>query len=163
MPGPFEAGQVRDEELAAPQGAVGAVPGAVEGHPDHRAFMAVVGQAGGDVRVMVLHAAGVHVEVESVLGGQVLRVQVVGDDLRVDAEQPAEVLDALGERAQRRRVLQVPDVVGYERAVGRRQAERVLQLGAAGQHGAREPLPYGDRFGDVTPGAPDKHLPAVLC
>jgi len=42
------------------------------------------------------------------LGGQVLRVQVVRHDLRVDVEQPAEVLDALGERAQRLGVLQVP-------------------------------------------------------
>jgi hypothetical protein len=75
----------------------------------------VVGQAGGDVRVVVLHAVQVHaVEVERVLGGQVLRVQVVGHDLRVDVEQPAEVLDALGKGAQGLGVLQVTDVVREE-------------------------------------------------
>ena len=92
------------------------------------------------MRVVVLDAVQVDaVEVERVLGGQVLRVQVVGHDLRVDVEQPAEVLDALGERAQRLGVLQVADVVREERVAPLGQAERVLQLGAAGQDRAGEP------------------------
>ena len=139
-------GEVGHEELAAPDGAVGAVAGAVEGHPDDRAVLgrvAVVGQAGGDVGVVVLHADQVQAlvgvgEFQRVLGGQVLRVQVVRDHLRLDAEQPAEVRDALGERAQRLGVLQVPDVVRDEGVPPLGQAERVLELGAAGQHGARE-------------------------
>ena len=42
-------------------------------------------------------------EVERVLGRQVVRVQVVRDQLGLDVEQAPEVLDALGERPQRRR------------------------------------------------------------
>ena len=53
--------------------------------------------------------------VQGPLRGQVLRVQVVGDHLRRDVEQPAEVRDAVGEGAQRLGVLQVADVVGDER------------------------------------------------
>ena len=42
----LEPGEIRDQELAAPDGAVGAVTGAVECHADDRAGFAVVGQAG---------------------------------------------------------------------------------------------------------------------
>ena len=41
-------------------------------------------------------------------GRQVLGVQVVGDHLRLDVEQPAEVLDGVGERPQRGEVLRSP-------------------------------------------------------
>ena len=101
------------------------------------------------------------VELERVLGGQVLRVQVVRHDLRVDVEQPAEVLDALGERAQRLGVLQVPDVVRDEGVPPPGQAERVLQLGAAGQHRPREPGCDGERLGDVAAGAAEQHRAAA--
>ena len=146
MPAADEPGQVRDQELAAPERAVGAEPGPVERHPDDRPVLAVVGQAGGDVRVVVLHpdqSAGAVGELERVLGGQVLRVQVVRDHLRVDVEQPPEMLDALGERAQRLDVLQIPDVLGDERVVLLGQAERALQLRAAGEHRPREGRPHG--------------------
>jgi len=59
--------------------------------------------------VMVLDAgqlqpAGVR-QPRRVAGRQVIGMQVVRDDLRLDAEQPLEVLDPLGERAQRLGVL----------------------------------------------------------
>ena len=80
---------------------------------------------------------------------------------RVDVEQPAEVLDALGERAQRLGVLQVPDVVRDEGVAPPGQAERVLQLGAAGQHGAREPGGDGEGLGHVAAGAAEQHRAAA--
>ena len=49
-------GEVGDEQLAAPQRAVGAVAEPVEGDAEHRLGAAVLDQAGGDVGVMVLHA-----------------------------------------------------------------------------------------------------------
>ena len=48
--------QVADQQLAAPDRAVGAVAGAVVDRPQRGAGMAVLGQAGGEVGVMVLHA-----------------------------------------------------------------------------------------------------------
>jgi hypothetical protein len=167
MAAAFEGGEVGHQELTAPDRAVGAVAGPVEGHPDHRAARpvvspAVIGQAGGDVRVMVLDPEQVHVgQVERVLGGQVLRMQVMGHDLRVDVEQPAEMLDALGERAQGLGVLQVPDVVGDKGVAILGQAERVLQFGPAGQHGTGEPAGHRDGFGDIAAGPPDEHRPAT--
>jgi len=47
--------QVRNQELAAPDGAVRSVAGAIPGHADDLPFEAVLRHAGGDVRVMVLH------------------------------------------------------------------------------------------------------------
>ena len=56
----------------------------------------MLGQAGGEVRVVVLDAHRLDVlALERVLGGEVLRVQVVRDDLRLDREEPLEVLDPL--------------------------------------------------------------------
>ena len=113
------------------------------------------------MRVVVLDAFEGQVQLHRVLGGQVLRVQVVGHDLRVDVEQPAEVLDALGERAQGLGVLQVPDVLRDEGVAAPGQAERVLQLGAAGQHRAGEGAGGRDGLGDVAAGAPDQHRAAA--
>ncbi len=179
---PLEACQVGDQELAAPDRAVGAVAGAVEGHPDDRAVRPVVGQAGGDVRVVVLDAGQLHAgelgagqlhagqlgvseilvrKIDRVLGGQVLGMQVVGDHLGPDVEQPPEVLDPLGERAQRLGVLQVPDMVRHERVVLLGQAERVLQLGPAGQDRPGEPDAHAERFRHVAAGPPDHRLPAA--
>ena len=102
------------------------------------------------MRVVVLDALQIHaVQLDGVLGGEVFGVQVMRHDLRVDVEQPAEMLDALGERAQGLGVLQVPDVVRDEGMTALGQAERVLQLGAAGQYGAREPAIHGHGFGGV--------------
>ena len=101
------------------------------------------------------------VEVHRVLGGQVLRVQVMRDQLGGDPEQPPEVPDALGERPQRLVVLQVTDVVREERPVLAAQAERVLQLGAAGQHRAGEAAADGQRLGHVAAGAAQHGHPAA--
>ena len=167
MPGPLEPGQVRDQELAAPDGAVRPVTGAVEGHPDDRPAGPVVGQAGRDVRVVMLNAHELHAgqvrrarhlsvgELRRVLRGQVVRMQVVGHHLGRDVEQPPEVGDALGERAERLGVLQVPDVVRDERMIAPAEAERALQLGAAGEHRPGEPGRQVQRLRDVTAGPPD--------
>ena len=162
--GSLEAGQIRDQELAAPDRAVGPVPGPVEGDADDRAVLAVVGEAGGDVRVMVLHADELNAgqftisQVDRVRRGQVVRMQVVRDELRLDVEEALEMLDAIGERPQRLRVLQVADVVGHERMVTLSQAERVLQLGTAGQHRPRERLPHSERLRHIPPRAPEHRL-----
>ena len=74
--------------------------------------LAVLGQARRQVRVVVLDPDQLDaVEIERVFGRQVLGVQVVGDDLGLDREQRSEVLDPLGERAERLVVLEVADVV----------------------------------------------------
>ena len=123
-------------------------------------LLAVVGQAGRDVRVMMLDADQVHPgQLGSVLRGQVLRVQVVRDHLGGDVEQPPEVLDALGERPQGLEVLQVADVLRDERTVLLGQAERVLQLGAAGQYRPSQQGAERERLRHVAAGPADQRRP----
>ena len=133
------AGQVAAQDLPAPHRAVGAVARAVEDRADRRPGLAVLGQARREVRVVVLHADELDVlALERVGGREVVRVQVVRDDLGRDREQPLEVRDALAERAQR--LVVAPGRRGAGRPTRVRapgQAERALELGAAGQHVAR--------------------------
>ena len=86
MGGPFEAVEVGDEELPAPHRPVCAVAESVEGDPEHGVRVAVFGQARGDVCVVMLDGPRLEIEVERVLGRQVLRVQIMGDDFRLDPE-----------------------------------------------------------------------------
>ena len=53
---PLESSEVGKQELATPQGAIAAVARPVEGHSQHRTRLTVVGQAGCDMRVVMLHA-----------------------------------------------------------------------------------------------------------
>src|SRR5215471_11508558 len=55
---PIEFGVIANQELSAPNLAVGAIARAVEGHSDHRAAQSVVGHATGNMRMMMLHADG---------------------------------------------------------------------------------------------------------
>ena len=78
----LEAVEPGHQHLAAPEGAVGPVPEAVERQRDDRVAPLVLDHARGDVCVVVLHRDGGDVEVARQLRRQVLRVEVVRDDLR---------------------------------------------------------------------------------
>ena len=83
---PLEAGEVAAQQLAAPERPVGAVAGAVEDERQRRAGLAVLGQARGGVRVVVLHADELRVLLERPLRREVVGVEVVGDRLGAHAE-----------------------------------------------------------------------------
>src|SRR5438067_5235835 len=130
-----EGAEVADEKLSSPARAIGSVARSVVYGAHGRTALAVLGQYRREVRVMVLHAYEVHVvALERVRRGEVVRVQIVRDDARGHREQVFEMGDPLAEGAQRLPVAQVPDVVRHPRSLATRQAERALQLGAAGQH-----------------------------
>ena len=96
--------QVGHEQLAAPQGGVGAVAETVEGERQHRRRC---GRAPPCTTATwawwCCTATGGQVEVGGELGRQVLGMEVVGDDLGLDAVEVAEVVDGLQERAVGRR------------------------------------------------------------
>ena len=72
------------QKLAAPDGPIGAVSGAVERHSDDFAREAILGHAGGDVRVMVLHAEFRHPNhPQRVLGAEIVRMEVIGHGARL--------------------------------------------------------------------------------
>ena len=112
MPGALEGLEVADEDLPSPHRPVAAEPGAVEDRADRRPGLAVLGQAGGEVSVVVLDRDALDALAGERVGGrQVVGMQVVGDDLGRDREQRLEVRDAGLERAERLDVLEVADVV----------------------------------------------------
>jgi hypothetical protein len=161
VPGAPEPRRAADEQLAAPHGPVRPVARAVEDRADGVAGLAVLGQAGGQVGVVVLHAD----ELQALLlarprGREVVRVQVVGHDLRRHGQQAPEVLDRLAERAERLQVLQVADVVAGPGAVAARQADRVLELRAAAKRRSRDAGGQRHRGGDVPAGAAQKQRAA---
>src|SRR5689334_17074647 len=72
---PAKAPDTAVQQLAAPDRSVEPVPGAVEDRPDRSAGLPVLGEAGREMRVVVLDAGELDVlELERVLGREVLGV-----------------------------------------------------------------------------------------
>ena len=131
---PFKAAVASHQKLAAPNGAVGAVSRAVEGHPDGIASQAVFGHAGSDVGVMVLHADhGQALQPQRVFGAEIARVQVVRDGSRRHAKQLFQIGQRLFEEPQGFVILQVANVLAQDGVASLGEAEGVFQLAAAGQ------------------------------
>ncbi len=143
---PLEAGEVADQELAAPDRAVGAVARCRRRSRRRPAGSPCSASAAARWAWWCWTPTGsTSLALERVLGRQVLGVQVVRDHLGRDGEQPLEVLDAVGERPQRLVVLEVADVMADPGARALGHAEGVLELGAAGQDRATRPASGSDR------------------
>ena len=126
--------QIAEQQLAAPNRCVAAVAGAVVDRSERGLDDAVLGKTGGQMGVMVLDPDELDaLALERVFRRQIFRVKVVDDDFRTNREEPFEVHDSLAERAERLVVLEVADVMADPRAIALGDAERALQLGAAGQ------------------------------
>ena len=153
--------QVGDEDLAAPERPVVAHPEPVVGDADVRLGEAVLGGARGDVGVVVLDrdpALG-RVSPDGVLRREVLGMEVVHHDLRLDGEESREVGEAVREGPVGRQVLQVAVVrrdVGPP-AAGER--ERVLELRADGEQRTRRRDREPQRLRSVAAAAPDDRRP----
>ena len=87
--------------------------------------------------MVVLHGDLIFGATRCVTRGDVVGMNVVGDDLRLHAKQAAQVLDAMLVRAQRIVVRQVADMLAHEGMPIARQAKGVLQLGAGGEQRRR--------------------------
>jgi hypothetical protein len=133
---------VEPEQLAAPWRAVRAQSDAVQRQPDHRAFDAVFGDHGGDVRVVVLHADGGHVQrgghLDRQPGAEEIRVQVMSDGLHGRACRAGLLRQLPGRAFQRRASLGVVQVAMHRRpvrAAAMPPAGGILEPGAEGQDG----------------------------
>ncbi len=100
-------------------------------------------------------------QLPGVLGRQVLRVHVAGDNLRLDAEELFIKLNRICKMLQRLQVLHVADMLGHEGEVVPRQAEGVLLLGAHAQYRLASKI-QADGMGGVAAGAPGKAGGAAL-
>ena len=82
----LERSEVAAQQLAAPERPVGAKARAVEDERERRPLLAVLGEASGGVRVMVLDADELQHPALRPLRREVLRVEVVRDESGLDAE-----------------------------------------------------------------------------
>ncbi len=141
QPGALVAAEAAGQQLPAPDGAVRPVAGAVVDRADRRALLAVLGEAGGEVRVVVLHRDLLDaLALQRVLGREVLRVQVVGDELRRRPRRGARSArrprgTSAASRSSRRSPMWWPT----QARVALGEAEGALQLGAAGEQRRRRP------------------------
>ena len=124
--------EVAAQQLAAPERSVGAVPRAVEDERERGPLLAVLGEARGGVRVVVLDADELRVLLERPFRREVLGVEVVGDDVGLDAEHREVEREVAAERRVRGRRVEVAEVRREERLAATRDAERALELGADG-------------------------------
>ena len=129
--------EVAAEQLAAPERPVRAVARAVEDERERRALLAVLGEAGGRVRVVVLHADERKALLVRPLRREVLGMEVVGDHLGLDAEHLEVELEVVAKGAVGGLGVEVAEVGREEGARPRRDAEGALQLGAGGDERAR--------------------------
>ena len=135
---PPEALVVGEQELAAPDRAVGAVARAVERDADDGRLLVVLGHAGEDVRVVVLDLEERHADFLGERFGDgrsvVARVQVAGDGLGAVLEQGFHELDGILEREHGAQVAHVADVRRWVEEVAAREAEGVLELATDAEH-----------------------------
>ena len=144
----LEGGQVADEQLAAPHRAVGAVAGAVVDRAHGRPGLAVLGQARGQVRVVVLHAHE--------LDARRARARTSSTGTRGAGRgrrRPGSTANSRSKcatpSAKERSVSQFrrsPMWWPTQARVALRDAERALELGAAGEHAGAAPSPAASRL-----------------
>ncbi len=94
----------------------------------------MIDHACGDVRVMVLHGHGRHVEIDRELRRQILRVEVVRDHVGNDTVEVTEMIDRLNEGAVGREVLEVADVMARDHETATRHRDGVLELRTEREH-----------------------------
>ena len=83
------------EHLSAPDLAVSAVTRSVQGKADNSSFEVVFCHAAGDVGVMVLHSNQRQVSLQCPFSREIVRMEIPGDHLGLDLQNPLEVLNRL--------------------------------------------------------------------
>src|SRR5260370_41138148 len=112
MSGAFKVFKAGDKHFSAPNMSVGAVAGSVQGEPDHSAFEVVLRHTTCNVGVVVLHSDQLRSALlQRPFGGEVVGMEVIGDDLRADFEDPLQMLDSFVEETITFYVLQISDVL----------------------------------------------------
>ncbi len=113
------------------------------------------GQHGGDMGMVMLDGDGRQAEAFGVARGQEIRVQVVGDGDRLDLQDVQQMLDRLFEEAERRRVVQVAQMLGQVGLCATGHADGVLQVAAYREDG-RNGVRQGHAARDISSGAADE-------
>ena len=147
------------QQFAAPRGAVGAEPHTVQRQPEHRTRHTVLGDDGGNVRMVVLDRLERHLplrrEPRGKAGAEEIGMKVVRHRSRLDVEDRHEVRHGVFECSAGRRVVEVADMLGDEGLVAARHADGVLEVAADRDH-RRPRCGQHDRPRRVAPCAADE-------
>ncbi len=136
MGGAFEIAVFRKEHFPAPDGAIGAVAGAIEGDADHFSIKMIFGHAGSDMRVVMLYANQLHgFARQRPFGGKVIGMEIVGNHLGLNFQDALQVLDGFLEEVMALKIFQIADVLAEKSFAAARDADSVLQFCANGQNG----------------------------
>src|ERR1035437_9159366 len=154
MSGTFEVNKPGDEYFSAPNMSVGAVTSPIQCESDHPSFKMILRHATGDVRVVVLHANQLRSTLlQRPLGGEVVGMKIVGDDLRLDFENPLQMHDRFVEKSITFHVLQISDVLAQESVLSFGEADGVFEFASDGQH-RRLIVLQENRYRNKTAGTP---------
>jgi hypothetical protein len=132
-----ELAAVETERLAAPHGPVGSVAGSVPGKAKRRTLEAMLGEARGNVRVMMLHADQGNCEaLRQILADssrRIVRMQIAGEKFGDDIEQAQQLVD----RAQVGRpcfgAMKVAEMLTESYFGADRESDRILLMGSQSQ------------------------------
>ena len=144
-----------NQNFSTPDGPVRPKAGTVENNAQYRLSKTVFGHYRYRVGMVMLDLVTGKVEFDGVVAAQVIGMQIVGDDLRLDMEDPLHMPDCKLEKIIGGKILQVPDMLAQEGLVPFREADGALLLPAAPQHQADIPVQEnGNR--NISTGSADK-------
>src|SRR5450759_3707327 len=150
----FEVFKPGDEYFSTPNMSVGAVASPIQCESDHPAFKVILRHTTGDVGVVVLHANQLRPTLlQRPLGGEVVGMKIVGDDLRLDFEDQLQMLDRFVEKTITFDVFQISDVLAQEGLISFGEADGVLEFASDGQH-RRLIVLEENRYRNKTAGTP---------
>jgi len=153
---PLKSLNVCDQQLAAPEGAVIAKAGAIEGNPQHRARDVVLGHHPQQVGVMVLHLEmGCTLILAIVLGplmAEVARVAIRYQQLRLEIVEIAKGRQGLLEVLLHRQAVQVADIGAVDALAAEGQRQLVLLLRPDRQQRRLDRLFQAGSAGGIAPG-----------
>src|SRR3984957_2016376 len=101
---------VDGQKLAAPDGAVAAVAGAVPGDAKHRTLEPVVRHARKDVRQMMRHARHRQTGIRRGMAAVIFRMRIAGDDTWLDPMQRRQFLCHARETVARAPISEIADM-----------------------------------------------------
>src|SRR4029434_3743844 len=98
---------------------------------------------------------------KSILSGEVLGMEVVGDYARLDGEQIFEMLNSFRERVQRLVIFQVADMVTHEDVAFLAQTKGIFEMSPARQDRLNEGHGRGDGLWCIAARAADPPFPPL--
>ncbi|MNG78544.1 hypothetical protein D3C79_371230 [compost metagenome] len=165
MGNPLKSLNVCEQQLAAPEGAVIAKAGAIEGNPQHRACDVVLGHHSQQVGVMVLHLEmGCTLLLAIALGplvAEIARVAIRDQQFRVEIVEIAKGGEGLLEVLLHRQAVQIADIGAVDALAAEGERQLVLLLRPDRQHWGADRLFQAGGAGGITPGEAQGLAPAA--